>query len=86
MLGGGAIIYNENQNNVNRLNDEDAKLAARIKALEDTPGYTLPSTISTNIAAACSNLAALDAAFASAPADLAAVGTGISGAITATCS
>ena len=35
VAGVGAIVYNENQNNINRLNDENAKLAGRIQALED---------------------------------------------------
>ena len=35
VLGVGGIIVNEYQRNVDRMNEENAKLAGRIQALED---------------------------------------------------
>ena len=43
-VGVGGIIYNDNLNNVNRLNDENAKLAVRIKALESDGGLAALAT------------------------------------------
>ena len=48
VAGVAAIAYNDNLNNVNRLNDEDAKLAARIKALESDGGL---ATLATRVTA-----------------------------------
>ena len=72
MAGVGGIIYNDNLNNVNRLNDEDAKLSARIKTLETS---TAVSALATRVSAVessssgsstlassnCAKLMALDA-------------------------
>ena len=61
MLGVGAIIYNENEVRINRLNDEDVRLAARIKALETAPGYSLPSSVTADIAGNCAERATIAA-------------------------
>ena len=72
VAGVGGIIYNDNLNNVNRLNDEDAKLSARIKTLETS---TAVSALATRVSAVessssgsstlassnCAKLMALDA-------------------------
>ena len=72
MLGIGAITYNENQNNVKRLNDEDAKLktlidnlTTRVATVETTANGAATSSslssLSTKVTSACSNLAAIAA-------------------------
>ena len=48
MAGVGGIIYNDNLNNVNRLNDDIAKANARVKALETDTGL---STLASRVAA-----------------------------------
>ena len=52
VAGVGAIAVGIAQANINRLNDEDANLAARIKALEDNP-YSLPSSVTADISGNC---------------------------------
>ena len=69
MVGVGAVIYNDNLANTNRLNDEDANLAARIKSLEDSTAVsaltkrvsTLESSSASSGTKADSNCAALKA-------------------------
>ena len=48
VAGVGGIIYNDNLNNVNRLNDDIAKANARIKALESS---TALSALATRVSA-----------------------------------
>ena len=66
VAGVGAVVYADHQSNIAKVKDNNAKLAARIKTLEDNP-YVLPSSISTSIAAntakaaeTCGQLKALD--------------------------
>ena len=94
VAGVGAVIYNDNQNTVNTLNDENAKLAARVKSLEDN-GYVLPSSITTSINsnkavadASCTALKAIDTmVLAAATPTAAEIKTAITGAydLTAVC-
>ena len=61
VAGVGAVLYTESRSQITKQNDEDAKLAARITTLETTPGYSLPSSVSSGIAANCAALKAIDA-------------------------
>ena len=65
VAGIGVIIYNDNLINVIRLNDENAKLEARIKALETDTGL---STLA-------SRVAAVESSSSSSTTDLATLGT-----------
>ena len=62
VLGIGAITYNENQNNVNRLNDEDAKLktlidnlTTRMAAVETTANGAATSSSLTSLTTKVTN-------------------------------
>ena len=62
VVGVGAIIYNDNLSNTNRLKDEDALLAARVKALESDGGLaalaTRVSTVESSSSSATTQAAA----------------------------
>ena len=85
VLGMGAVVYNDNENNINRLNDDNAKLAARISSLEATPGYSLPSSITSGIAANCAALQAIDGIATDGDANAEAVLVLIRAAVDVTC-
>ena len=85
MVGVAAAVYNDQQNKLNDLNDKRAKLLTRVSSLEAVPGYSLPSSITTGIAANCAALNAIDTIADPADADQKAALDAVKAAFAVTC-
>lgn len=60
VLGAGVLGFGLAQSTISALNNENADIAARIKAIE-TSRYSLPSSVSSNVAGSCAAIAAIGA-------------------------
>ena len=60
VFGAGVIGFVLAQNAISELNNENANIAARIKAIQASP-YSLPSSISSNVAVNCAAMSAMAA-------------------------
>ena len=85
VVGVAAAVYNDQQNKLNDLNDKRAKLLTRVSSLEAVPGYSLPSSITTGIAANCAALNAIDTIADPADADQKAALDAVKAAFAVTC-